>query len=85
MRERFATTPYALRVVYTSAGEGAIAEHLDATLAAFPALQLGSYPKLGGSDYAVKLTLESKDAAYVERALAHLLALLPADSVVGTE
>jgi hypothetical protein len=33
----------------------------------------------------VKLTLESKDEAYVERALAHLLALLPADSVVRTE
>jgi molybdenum cofactor synthesis domain-containing protein len=85
LRERFATVPYVLRVVYTRAGEGAIAEHLDATLAAFPELQLGSYPKLGDTEYAVKLTLESKDAAYVERALAHLLALLPADSVVRTE
>jgi molybdenum cofactor synthesis domain-containing protein len=85
LRERFATAPYVLRVVYTRAGEGAIAEHLDATLAAFPDLQLGSYPKLGDSDYAVKLTLESKDAGYVERALAHLLALLPPESVVRTE
>lgn len=85
LRERFATAPWALRVVYTSAGEGAIAEHLDATLEAFPGLQLGSYPKLGDADYAVKLTLESKDAAYVDRALAHLLALLPPDSVVRTE
>jgi molybdopterin-biosynthesis enzyme MoeA-like protein len=85
LRERFAAAPYVLRVVYTRAGEGAIAEHLDATLAAFPELLLGSYPKLGDSEYAVKLTLESKDAGYVEQALAHLLGLLPADSVVRTE
>lgn len=85
IRERFVAAPYVLRAVYTRAGEGAIAEHLDATLAAFPDLLLGSYPKLGDAEYAVKLTLESKDTDYVERALAHLLALLPADSVVRTE
>jgi molybdenum cofactor synthesis domain-containing protein len=85
LRDRFVTTPYVLRVIYTRAGEGAIAEHLDATLAAFPDLQLGSYPKLGDAEYAVKLTLESKDAGYVERALAHLLGLLPPESVVRTE
>lgn len=85
LRERFATTPYTLRVVYLREGEGAIAHHLHATLAAFPELMLGSYPKLGDPEYAVKLTLESKDAAYVERALAHLLGLLPEESIVRTE
>ena len=85
LRERFAATPYVLRVIYTRTGEGAIAEHLDATLAAFPELMLGSYPKLGDADDAVKLTLESKDGAYVEQALAHLLKLLPADCVIRTE
>ena len=85
LRERFAAAPYFLRVVYTSDGEGAIAEHLNATLAAFPDLLLGSYPKLGDPEYAVKLTLESKDRDYVERALAHLLGLLPPESVVRTE
>ena len=72
-------------MVYTREGEGAIAEHLNATLAAFPDLLLGSYPKLADPEYAVKLTLESKDRAYVERALAHLLALLPPEAVVRTE
>jgi molybdenum cofactor synthesis domain-containing protein len=85
LRDRFAASPYFLRVVYTSEGEGGIAEHLNATLAAFPALLLGSYPKIGDPEYAVKLTLESKDRDYVERALAHLLSLLPADAVVRTE
>jgi FAD synthetase len=85
IRERFAASPYFLRVVYTTEGEGAIAEHLNATLAKFPELLLGSYPKIGDPEYAVKLTLESKDEAYVNGALRHLLALLPRDGVVRTE
>ncbi|MCW5892362.1 MAG: competence/damage-inducible protein A [bacterium] len=85
LRDRFVDTPYTLRIVYTRDGEGTIAHHLNATLAAFPELMLGSYPKLGDPEYAVKLTLESKDAAYVEQALAHLLQLLPAETVVRTE
>ena len=85
LRDRFAAAPYFLRVVYTREGEGAIAEHLNATLAAFPELLLGSYPRIGDPEYTVKLTLESKDRAYVERALAHLLGLLPRESVVRTE
>ena len=60
-------------------------DDLNATLAAFPELLLGSYPKIGDPECAVKLTLESKDAAYVERALAHLLGLLPEEAVVRTE
>ena len=85
IRDRFAASPYFLRIVYTSEGEGAIAEHLNATLLAFPELLLGSYPKIGDPEYAVKLTLESKDETYVERALAHLLGLLPRESIVRTE
>jgi FAD synthetase len=85
IRDRFAVSPYYLRVVYTREGEGTIAEHLNATLGAFPDLLLGSYPKIGDPEYAVKLTLESKDEGYVTRALAHLLSLLPPDAVVRTE
>jgi len=85
LRERFAVSPYFLRIVYTRDGEGTIAEHLNATLAAFPDLLLGSYPKLGDPEYAVKLTLESKDRDYVDRAVRHLLSLLPAEGVVRTE
>ncbi len=85
IRDRFAASPYFLHVVYTSEGEGSIAEHLNATMAAFPELLLGSYPKIGDPEYAVKLTLESKDQAYVEQALAHLLRLLPPEAVVRTE
>ena len=85
IRERFAAAPYFLRVVYTREGEGAIAEFLNDTVARFPDLLLGSYPRWGDPEYSVKLTLESKDRDYTERALAHLLGLLPQESVVRTE
>jgi molybdopterin-biosynthesis enzyme MoeA-like protein len=85
LRERFAGAPFHLRIVYLRAMESAIAAQLDGTLAQFPELQLGSYPTLNNPEYRVRITLESKDVAYVERALEALLASLPPDSVVRTE
>jgi molybdenum cofactor synthesis domain-containing protein len=82
---RFAADPYYSHAIYTSAHEGAIAEHLNSTLAEFPELLLGSYPKLSDPEYRVKVTLESKDPEYLERAFRHLLKLLPGDVVVRTE
>ena len=85
IRERFSADPFHLRIVYTREGEGAIAQFLNDTLRSFPELLLGSYPKIGDPEYVVKLTLESKDRDYVERALAHLLGVLPDGCVVKTE
>ena len=85
IHDRFASDPFHLRVVYTREGEGAIAEYLNETLKQFPELLLGSYPKIGDPEYVVKLTLESKDRSYVDRALAHLMAILPEGTVVKTE
>jgi molybdenum cofactor synthesis domain-containing protein len=85
LRERFAGDPFHLRIVYVREMESAIAAHLNATLAEFPELLLGSYPKLSHPEYSVRITLESKDRDYVERALAALLARLRPDVVVRTE
>jgi len=85
IRDRFAVDPFYLRIVYTREGEGAIAQFLNDTLRLFPELLLGSYPKIGDPEYLVKLTLESKDREYVERALQHLLRVLPEGCVVKTE
>ena len=85
IRERFSADPFHLRIVYTREGEGAIAQFLNDTLRLFPELLLGSYPKIGDPEYVVKLTLESKDRDYVERALEHLLRVLPDGCVVKTE
>ena len=78
VKERFRESPYHARTIYVRARESAIAHHLDAVTAAFPDLLLGSYPEVDNPAYRIKLTLESKDAAYLARAHEHLLALLPA-------
>ena len=85
IRERFATDPFYLRVVYTRESESRIAEFLHQTLELFPDLLLGSYPKLNHPDYSVRITLESKSQEYVDQAFRALLAMLPPAAVVRTE
>ena len=80
--ERFRTHPFHLRQILVSATETRIAEYLNATLAAYPELMLGSYPKLADPEYRVRLTLESKDEAYLENALTDLIARMPAEYIV---
>jgi molybdenum cofactor synthesis domain-containing protein len=82
LRERFRDAPIHLRNVFVSIGEGTLADYLNRLLAAFPLLQLGSYPEFSNPEYKVKVTLESRDRGYVEQALADFLARLPADVVV---
>jgi molybdenum cofactor synthesis domain-containing protein len=82
LRERFRDRPFRLRCVFVSMGEGTLAAHLNELLGEFGDLLLGSYPEIANPEYRVKVTLESQDDAYLERALARFLALLPADAVV---
>ena len=82
LRERFRDRPIHLRCVFVSIGEGTLAAHLNQLLGEYAELLLGSYPEIANPEYRVKVTLESRDDAYLERALARLLALLPADAIV---
>ena len=82
---RLAAAPYFLRTIYLGIGESPIAPHLDACLARFPALMLGSYPTMGDAEYRVKLTLESKDRAMLAAAFDYLVGLLPAEAIIRTE
>lgn len=85
IKERFRTTPIVLKQIYLKADEGVIAESLDATQEAFPQLMLGSYPKVTGEDYDVKLTLECRDSAYLEQAFNFLYERLPEECVLRVE
>lgn len=85
LKDRFVVDPYYLKIIYTNELESTIATHLNKTLELYPDLLLGSYPKIGSDEYKVKVTLESKDKNYVERAFSHLLTLLPQGSVVKIE
>lgn len=85
LRDTFEVAPYYLKVIYTSSSESEIAESLNQTMSEFPELMLGSYPKIGNPEYRVKLTIESKDEGYAQRAFDRLMALLTADAIVRTE
>lgn len=81
IKEMFRDAPYYLKNVYVRYGEGVIAEMLNDLLAKFPQLMLGSYPVLDLPDYKVKVTLESKDQSYLDKALQVFVASLPQDGV----
>lgn len=85
LKDRFVVDPYYLKVIYTNELESTIATYLNEALRVYPDLLLGSYPRIGNSEYRVKLTLESKDKDYVERAFTYLMQLLPTGCVVKTE
>ena len=82
MRERFRDAPIHLKNVFVRIGEGTLADYLNRLLGEFPLLLIGSYPELSNPEYQVKVTLESRDRAYLERAVAAFLGRLPGDSVV---
>jgi molybdopterin-biosynthesis enzyme MoeA-like protein len=82
---RLDADPFHLRAIYTRLPESAIAALLSRTLETFPELMLGSYPKLNDPEYRVRVTLESKNAEYLERAFRTLMDMLPPDAVVRTE
>ena len=64
----FRDKPYHLQQVFLRADEGQIAAILNDVLSRFPDLMLGSYPYFDDRAYSIKLTLESKDASYLEAA-----------------
>ena len=82
MRERFRDAPIHLKNVFVRIGEGTLADYLNRLLGDFPLLLVGSYPELSNPEYQVKVTLESRDLVYLERALADFLGRLPGDAVV---
>ena len=82
MRERFRDAPIHLKNVFVRIGEGTLADYLNRLLGEFPLLLIGSYPELSNPEYQVKVTLESRDRAYLEQALAEFLGQLPSHAVV---
>ena len=76
IKEMFREAPFHLREIYLRADEGQIAGILHHLLADFPDLMLGSYPYFDNPVYSIKLTLESKDASYLDRAHQRLISEL---------
>lgn len=84
-RERFRGIPFVLKKVYVRERESEIAPLLNELLQEYPELMLGSYPRISQESFQVMLTLESRDAGYVQKALDTLLAKLPAQAIHRVE
>jgi len=80
-----AEAAFVLRSVFTAQDEGAIKPHLDAVVAAFPGVAIGSYPRLNDPAYSVRVTFDGRDTARVEAAAADFIARLPAGCFVRAE
>ena len=83
IRERFRVAPIFSRALYFSVGEGTLAEHLDATVARYPAVGIGSYPRFDeGADHRVKVTFDGRDESEVRAAFDFLKARAPEGSII---
>lgn len=83
VKESFREAPYYITTVFVSIGEGVLAGHLNELINYYPELIVGSYPVLNNPSYKVKITLESKDPAYLSKAQDKFLkTLLPKGSIV---
>jgi molybdenum cofactor synthesis domain-containing protein len=60
IRDRFRLEPMTIARVYVDADEGHIAGDLDAVVAAFPQVRIGSYPRFAEQDFRVMVTLEGR-------------------------
>ncbi|HEX9842572.1 MAG TPA: competence/damage-inducible protein A [bacterium] len=76
IKGRFRSQPIILREIFMKADEGIIAASLRETAERFADVLIGSYPSFFKRDYSVKVTLEGREPANVEAALAHLNARL---------
>jgi len=73
IRDRFRAAPMTIARLYLDADEGQIACDLDAVVAAFPAVRIGSYPRFTERYFKVLITLEGHGAADVASALAMMI------------
>ena len=73
IRERFRVTPMTVARAYLDTEEGQIADDLDAVVAAFATVRIGSYPRFTERDIKVMITLEGHVAGDVAGALAMLI------------
>jgi len=74
--------PKRLDNVYVRLDEWSLAPHLNRLVAAYPNVEIGSYPVMGESRYRVRITFEGTDTAAVEGAGRDLVSALPPEVVV---
>lgn len=84
-RDLFVGRPISLRKMFLTCSESDIAQDLHDLLEAFPTLMIGSYPRFDEKDFRTLLTFESRDSAYLDRAVECLVEKIPAESIARVE
>jgi molybdenum cofactor synthesis domain-containing protein len=72
IRDRFRAVPVIAARLYVDLEEGELAPHLDAVVAQFAGVKIGSYPRFSERDFRVLVTLEGTDDAEVAAAFTTL-------------
>lgn len=85
MRPYLRSSPIHLRQIFVRQGEDEIGDFLREALAAVPGIEIGSYPRFDTAEYKVKITIEARDRALVDRGIEHLLARIDASAVLRVE
>jgi molybdenum cofactor synthesis domain-containing protein len=82
LRPTLMSSPFFAAAVYCSPHESELVSRISASDAAFPEVDVGSYPQFGDEDHRVRVTFDSRDRAAVEAAMAHFVAQLSAEWIV---
>ncbi len=86
LRDHFAgAAAFVTRSLRTTLDEGQLKPDLDAVVAEFPEVDVGSYPKLANSTYRTKITFDGRDEHRVTAARDALAARLPQASIAAIE
>ncbi len=85
VKETFQDTPFFLKIIYFQTQEGTLAEYMNQLVIEFPRVMVGSYPVLHHPEYKVKVTVESKEKEYLDKAVHRFLKSLPEGFVVRVE
>jgi molybdenum cofactor synthesis domain-containing protein len=72
IRDRFRSQPVTAARLYVDVDEGELAPHLDAIVARFASVKIGSYPRFSEKDFRVLVTLEGPVRDHVAAAFAAL-------------
>jgi len=80
-----ASAPFLSRAVYTRLDEGTLKPHLDAVVALFPGVEIGSYPTWSDPSYHVKLTFDGTSPALLDEAVRAFVARLPEGAALRIE
>ncbi len=85
IKERFREEPFYLRKIHVKMFEADIAPLLEDTLKKFNRVKIGSYPTVEKDGHKIKITIESKKAGEIDKALEYIKNHIEASSILKVE